>query len=595
MPIEFVTSSPSIAAPNNMICKSEEIHMKNEIKTLLQKGVIVKCPPEKGEILSPVFLRPKSDGTYRLILNLKKANEYIQNFHFKMDTIHTVLNLVKPNCFMASIDIKDAYYSIKIDEQHQKYLKFKFQGQCYNFTCLPNGLCCGPRKFTKLMKAPLAELRKRGHLVSSFIDDLINFGDTYEECIQNVADTILILQRLGLTTHPEKSHLIPTQEITFLGFIINSKTMKIKLTEEKMTSIFEECQNALHSTSLKIRDVAKVIGKIIATFPAVKYGPLHFRFLESCKSKAVKMNKGNYNAPIYLDKPSQENLAWWVNDIRSTYNDIYMDTPTATLYTDASNLGWGAVYKNRTTKGSWNEKEQSMHINALELKAILFGIKSLVQDEQIHLQILCDNTSAVHILNKMGSSHTEVCDALVREIWFFATSKNIWLSASHIPGKQNVDADRESREHDLQIEWKLSASIFHEIIAYFGRQPDIDMFASRINYQLTPFVSYRPDPDAFAVDAFQLNWKNYFFYAFPPFCLIGRILQKVLIEEAEGIVIVPNWPNQPWYSRLTRMLKTKPFCISRRKQMLHLPSKPGVQHPLHNSLELLACHLGGKS
>ena len=167
--------------------------MENEIKTLLQKGVIVKCPPEKGEILSPVFLRPKSDGTYRLILNLKKANEYIQNFHFKMDTIHTVLNLVKPNCFMASIDIKDAYYSIKIDEQHQKYLKFKFQGQCYNLTCLPNGLCCGPQKFTKLMKAPLAELRKRGHLVSSFIDDLMNFGDTYEECIQNVADTILIL------------------------------------------------------------------------------------------------------------------------------------------------------------------------------------------------------------------------------------------------------------------------------------------------------------------------------------------------------------------------------------------------------------------
>ena len=195
----------------------------------------------------------------------------------------------------------------------------------------------------------------------------------------------------------------------------------------------------------------------------------------------------------------------------------------------------------------------------------------------------------------MGSSHTAVCDGLVRDIWAFAISQNVWLSASHIPGKQNTEADEESRHSELHTEWKLAPSIFNEIILHFQVTPEIDLFASRLNYQLKPFVSYRPDPEAYAINAFQLSWQHIFFYAFPPFCLIGRVLQKVLMEGAEGILIVPNWPNQPWYSRLTSLLKIKPLCISRRKQLLHLPSKPEVQHPLQNSLQLLACYVGGRN
>ena len=595
MPITFKTMPPPLKMPIHMVGKEEEPYLKREIEKLLKKGVIEHSHQSQGGITSPIFLRKKPDGTFRLILNLKRANEHVENFHFKMETIHTVLTLVRPNCFMASIDIKDAYYSVKIREKDQKYLKFQFQGQCYHFTCLPNGLSSGPRKFTKLMKAPLAELRKKGFLVSSFIGDLINLGDSYEECLSNVIHTTALLHKLGFIIHPDKSCLIPTQEIKFLGFIINSVTMKITLTEDKRRSIVQECKMAIAKRELTIREVAKLIGKLIASFPAVKYGPLHFRFIEACKSKAVKCNHGNYNALMTLDQKSIDNLTWWVNNIYPSYNDIFKGPPSASLYTDASNLGWGAIYNSASTRGSWNKKEQSLHINALELKAILFGLKSLVTERSFHLQILCDNTTAVHILNKMGSSHTAVCDGLVRDIWAFAISQNIWLSASHIPGKHNTEADEESRHSELHTEWKLAPSIFNEIILHFQVTPEIDLFASRLNYQLKPFVSYRPDPEAYAIDAFQLSWQHIFFYAFLPFCLIGRVLQKVLMEGAEGILIVPNWPNQPWYSRLTSLLKIKPLCISRRKQLLHLPSKPEVQHPLQNSLQLLACHVGGRN
>ena len=79
--------------------------------------------------------------------------------HFKVETIKSVLNLVTPNCYMKKIDIKDAYYSISILPEHQKFLKFSLQGKLYKFICVPNRLCSGPRKFTKSLKPPFAKLR----------------------------------------------------------------------------------------------------------------------------------------------------------------------------------------------------------------------------------------------------------------------------------------------------------------------------------------------------------------------------------------------------------------------------------------------------
>ena len=136
----------------------------NEIGKLLAKGVIVPTTHEEGEYTSPIFTRPKKDGTSRLILNLKRLNEHVLYRHFKMESLTTVSNMVKPGCFMASIDLKDAYYSVPIATEHHKYLKFQWQGKLYKYVCFPNGLAFCPRKFTKLLKPVYSQLRQLGHL-----------------------------------------------------------------------------------------------------------------------------------------------------------------------------------------------------------------------------------------------------------------------------------------------------------------------------------------------------------------------------------------------------------------------------------------------
>ena len=115
-----------------------------------------------------------------------------------METISAILRLITPNCYMAKIDIKDAYYSIHISECDQKYLKFKFAGTLYKFTCLTNGLVLGPRTFTKLLMPPLSVLRKKGTTVAAYIDDLIAIARSISGCLTDIKNCINLLDSLGL-------------------------------------------------------------------------------------------------------------------------------------------------------------------------------------------------------------------------------------------------------------------------------------------------------------------------------------------------------------------------------------------------------------
>ena len=169
---------------------------------------------------------------------------------------------------MASIDLKDAYNSVKIHDTYQKYLKFQFRRALYTFMCLPNGLCTGPRKFTK----PLAHLLTLGHTVSStYIDDLVNIGDNFVECQQNVCDTVTAFCKIGFNVNHKKSKLIPSQTITFLGFNIDSVKMNIIPTHKKIQNVQTLCRTLLGKTSFKIRFLARIIGTLISTFPGVKH------------------------------------------------------------------------------------------------------------------------------------------------------------------------------------------------------------------------------------------------------------------------------------------------------------------------------------
>ena len=168
----------------------EKTFVSNEITKLLNKGVISVSKHEINEFISPIFLVPKDNDSFRMIRNLLALNENMPYIHFKMDTFAIVVNLLRPGCFMCTVDIKDAYYTVPICQNHKKYLKFTLKGTLYSFNCLPNGLCSGPRKFTKLLKPALAYLRNRGFIIVAYIDDIMIIDESYEKCLEALIETV---------------------------------------------------------------------------------------------------------------------------------------------------------------------------------------------------------------------------------------------------------------------------------------------------------------------------------------------------------------------------------------------------------------------
>lgn len=578
--------------PTNQVQGNQKKVLDQEIQKLLKMGVLEKSEHEDGEILSPVFLVKKPDGSFRLILNLKKFNENVVYEHFKMENLSSATQMMKENCFMASVDLRHAYYSVSVHPSFRKFLKFQWQGHLYAYTCLPNGLACCPRFFTKLLKPVYAHLRSQGFLSAAFIDDCYLQGQTFEECKANVEATVQTFQRLGFVVHKEKSVFTPCKKVKYLGVWLNSETMRVTLPVERIEKIKTACLGLKMKRRFTIRELSQVIGQLVAAFSAVLWGPLFYRSLDALKTSALKQFGGDFEKTVQLNTEAEKELDWWLNEIDESYYPLQLPSISVEITTDASTVGYGATCQNEETNGRWKKDEKKMHINCLELLAIKYALQSfrqLVVGQ--HVKVLCDNTCAVTYIRNMGGSRSVDCNKIAREIWFWCKERNVWLTISHIPGKENTKADQNSRKFNDRTEWSLNRKIFQKISERVFT-PNIDLFASRMNFQLKPFVSWMPDPEAFAVDAFTISWRRWLIYAFPPFSLVLRCLKKLEEDAAEGVFIVPLWPTAVWFPLLLDMLIKEPVMLPQGRSVLQLPHTDSP-HPLHRKLQLLACVCSG--
>jgi len=246
----------------------------------------------------------------------------------------------------------------------------------------------------------------------------------------------------------------------------------------------------------------------------------------------------------------------------------------------------------KRTHGFWSPDDKQHHINYLELLAAFHALRcfaSHLTDSNILFKV--DNSTALFYINRMGSIKFPVLSNLAREVWKWCAERNIFIYASYIPSSQNIDADAESRVISEDTEWSLDQSYFDKIAACFGRF-DIDLFATSINSKCHRFVSWIPDPLAYSVDAFSLDWSKYYFYAFPLFILILRVLRKIIDDKAEGVVVIPWWPAQPWFPLFNRLVIDQPIQFDPDINMLSSPFRE--VHPMWSRISLVAARLSGK-
>ena len=194
----------------------------------------------------------------------------------------------------------------------------------------------------------------------------------------------------------------------------------------------------------------------------------------------------------------------------------------------------------------------------------------------------------------MGGRKT-LLNALAKEIWEWCEQRNIWISAFHIPGKLNIRADELSRQKkkcNEDMEWTIQPSIY-DIISHKMGSSDIDLFASIKNRKHFRYVSYMPEKDAIAINAFSISWKYKLHYAFPPFSVIGRTIQKMCEEQAELILVAPLFPSQPWFPQMLNQISGQSFVLPKTNKVLYLPGTT-KQHRL-TTMRMGAFRLSGNA
>lgn len=597
---EFMAGEPAPNSPPRELPLSANDYAacSSEVEEMKMKRAIERLSTDPSDsFYNRIFPVKKKDGGTRPVIDCRELNLSIPKVRFKMESLASVKTTLRRRDWMVKVDIKDAYFHLMINRAHRRFLRFHWDGLLYEFRALPFGVTSAPRIFTKVMRPVVGLLRAQGIRCLIYLDDLLIMADSKEQCVTHLRQALSILMTLGFKINWKKSALIPSQVMQFLGLTLDSHEMMFRVPPDKLANINTALRNLFDRRSTTQRQLARLIGKLMAIESAVL--PVRLRTRELLRN--LNHHKGSdWDMRVPIWRASREEMQWWIDHL-STWNGraIVAAPPTVHITTDASDSGWGAVYEDRngtqTTYGFWSLLQRSYGNNVRELLAGGFGLlsfASLIEGETVDLQM--DNTTAVAYVNHMGGRR-DFLSLIAEDLWDWCIGRQVTVIARHLAGVLNVRADRLSRIVTDRSDWKLNPAIFDILSAQWGPF-SMDLFATALNAQLPRFVSWKPQPGAYRVDAFSIAWNDIgTAWANPPFILIGRILTKVRKEQATMVIVVPVWPTQYWWPTLLHLLADQPVLLPNVPQ-LYLPGNLGNEaHRDAPSWSSIAALISGSS
>ena len=204
------------------------------------------------------------------------------------------------------------------------------------------------------------------------MDDMLIQAASASGAFLHAQITILVLMCLGWSINWEKSNLVPSQQITHSGFVIDSNTMTVSCPEDKMQCLVISAPAALSSGHLTVHDLERLLGRMESVRPVTPMAAVWYRSLQKQLSRA-KSGGRRPNKIIALSLKSMGNLAWWVSKSGFKANctaHIQPPAPTLHIWSDASTFQAGAhCSRGSYTQREWSESEleSDLHINLLEL------------------------------------------------------------------------------------------------------------------------------------------------------------------------------------------------------------------------------------
>ena len=563
--------------------------LAKEVKALQAKQAIERVPRTKG-FYARVFLVPKKGGSYRPVFNLRPLNQSIAKKKFKMATVKTVASAIRPGDFAVSIDLKDAYLHVPVLSAHRKFLKFTFQGVTYQFKVLPFGLSSAPRTFTKMTRVVILYCRALGIRLIFYLDDGLLLARPRQLAANHRDILVGLVLDLGWVVNWEKSELCPSQDFSYVGLHWSSLSMTVSLPDDKLLDLQSRAKQLLDAPRPPTcRRLQQFLGKGNFASLALPRARLHLRALQRDLHRSYSTRSDLFK-PCPLSPQSREDLEWWTSPPLNGL-PLVPPLPSVSISTDASTKGWGAHWGESSLAGTWSPQDSRLHINCLEMKAVILTFKawgSSLRGKVVALH--CDNKAVVAYLMKEGGTKSPGLCHLTRILFSLLDKWAISLRPAYLRGIANIEADSLSRGKQLQ-EWCLLPQVASQIFTQ-GR-PRWDLFASQASAQADRFFSIDSRDSSQGMDALLQDWASLRgpLYAFPPPQLIPQTLSKVVVEQIDLTLIAPCWEDsgKPIFNLATTNFHILSICAiftKMRAQISHVVT--ASRDPLRGSHKVRA-------
>ncbi len=374
-----------------------------------------------------------------------------------VDAEKRIFGCVRPLDWFAAIDLKDAYFHVSILPRHRPFLRFAFEGRAYQYKVLPFGLSLSPRVFTKVAEAALVPLRERGVRILNYLDDWLILAQSREQLRAHKDLVLRHLSQLGLRVNWEKSKLVPTQRISFLGMELDSVNQTARLTQERAQSVLNCLKTLSGRTAVPLKLFQRLLGHMAAAAAIVPLGLLHMRPLQHWLHGRIPRwawERGTHR--VQITPACRKTFSPW-SDPSFLRAGVPLEQVSrhAVVFTDASATGWGATYNGHAVLGVWTGPQLRWHINCLELLAVRLALSRLrgrLQGKDVLVRT--DNTATVAYINRQGGLRSRRMSQLARHLLLWSQKHLRSLRAIHIPGVLNRAADELSRAA-LPGEWRL--------------------------------------------------------------------------------------------------------------------------------------------
>lgn len=229
--------------------------------------------------------------------------------------------------------------------------------------------------------------------------------------------------------------------------------------------------------------------------------------------------------------------------------------------TDASATGWGTHCNGEPAYGAWNNRLSQLHINQLEMWAVILVLQHFRPKLQHHhVLVRSDNKTVVSFINHQEGLKSRSLSKLAKQLLLWSHKNIRSLKATHVLGVANTGADILSPNGPPPGEWRLHPQTVERIWTAFGRA-EIYLFASDQNAHCPTFFSKQRD-------ALSLTCPACLLCAFPLVPLLPQVIQRIREEKRTVILIAPLWPNQPWLPNLWQLKTSAPWPIPLRKDLL---------------------------